>query len=104
LRRILEANPVQLPVNLSPHTCTVFSDIVNKIFSSCVSKVEMLPLTAGLKCLHETREDAHRAEAVTEVASDEEGGGMKDHYGCLTGRTSGLDERSVREGNNFLIK
>jgi hypothetical protein len=35
--------------------------------------------TAKLKCPHGNREDTHGAEAVTEVASDEEGGDRKDH-------------------------
>jgi len=33
----------------------------------------MSPLTAKLKCPHGTGEDTHGAEAVTEVASDEDG-------------------------------
>jgi hypothetical protein len=45
----------------------------------CVSKVEMSPLTAKLKCPHGTGEDTHGAEAVTEVASDEDGRGREDH-------------------------
>src|SRR4030042_5586638 len=39
----------------------------------------MSPLTAKLKCPHGTGEDTHGAEAVTEMASDEDGGGRKDH-------------------------
>jgi hypothetical protein len=39
----------------------------------------MSPLTAKLKCPHGNGEDTHGAEAVTEVASDEDGGGRKDH-------------------------
>ena len=45
----------------------------------CVSKVEMSPLTAKLKCPHGKGEDTHGAEAVTEVASNEDGGGREDH-------------------------
>jgi hypothetical protein len=52
---------------------------VKKKILSCVSKVEMSPLTAKLKCPHGTGEDTHGAEAVTEVASDEDGGGREDH-------------------------
>jgi hypothetical protein len=39
----------------------------------------MSPLTAKLKCPHGNGEDTHGAEAVTEVASDEDGGGREDH-------------------------
>ena len=39
----------------------------------------MSPLTAKLKCPHGTGEDTNGAEAVTEVASDEDGGGREDH-------------------------
>jgi hypothetical protein len=45
----------------------------------CVSKVEMSPLTAKLKCPHGNGENTHGAEAVTEVASDEDGRGREDH-------------------------
>jgi len=40
----------------------------------------MSPLTAKLKCPHGTGEDTHGAEAVREVASDEDGGGREDHF------------------------
>jgi hypothetical protein len=39
----------------------------------------MSPLTVKLKCPHGTGEDTYGAEAVTEVASDEDGGGREDH-------------------------
>jgi hypothetical protein len=39
----------------------------------------MSPLTAKLKCPHGNGEDTYEAEAVTEVASDEDGGGREDH-------------------------
>jgi hypothetical protein len=39
----------------------------------------MSPLTAKSKCPHATGEDTYGAEAVTEVASDEDGGGREDH-------------------------
>jgi hypothetical protein len=45
----------------------------------CVSKVEMSPLTAKLKCPHGNGEDTDEAETVTEVAPDEDGGGREDH-------------------------
>jgi hypothetical protein len=49
-------------------------DVKQKI-RDCVGKVKMSPLTAKLKCPHGTGEDAQGAEAVTELASDENGGG-----------------------------
>ena len=52
---------------------------VKENFSHCVSKVEMTPLTAKLKCPHGRGEDTDGTEAVTEVASHEDGGGRKDH-------------------------
>jgi len=39
----------------------------------------MSPLTAKLKCPHGRGEDTDGAEAVTEMASDEDGGGREDH-------------------------
>jgi hypothetical protein len=39
----------------------------------------MSPLTAKLKCPHGNGKDTHGAEAVTEVASNEDGGGREDH-------------------------
>jgi hypothetical protein len=47
----------------------------------------MSPLTAKLKCPHGTGEDTHGAEAVTEVASDEDGGGGEDHLKGGRGET-----------------
>jgi hypothetical protein len=44
-----------------------------KVF--CVSKVIMSLLTAKLKCPHGDGKDINGAEAVTEVAFDEDGGG-----------------------------
>ena len=63
------------------------SDSVNILLVNCVSKVEMSPLTAKLKCPHGTGEDTHGAEAVTEVASDEDGGGREDHLKGGSGET-----------------
>ena len=45
----------------------------------CVSKVEMSPLTAKLKCPHGVREDTHGAEAVTGVVSHRAGEDRKDY-------------------------
>jgi hypothetical protein len=42
---------------------------------SCVSKVIMSPLTAKLKCPHGNGKHTHGAEAVAEVAFDQDGGG-----------------------------
>jgi hypothetical protein len=38
--------------------------------SSCVSKIEMSPLTATLKCPHGRGKDTDESEAVTEVSGD----------------------------------
>ena len=46
----------------------------------------MSPLTAKLKCPHGTGEDTHGAEAVSEVASDADGGGRQDHLKGGRGR------------------
>jgi hypothetical protein len=40
----------------------------------CVSKVIMSPLTATLKCPHGDGKHTHGAEAVAEVAFDQDGG------------------------------
>jgi hypothetical protein len=42
--------------------------------SKCVSKVIMSPLTATLKCPHGDGKHTHGAEAVAEVAFDQDGG------------------------------
>jgi hypothetical protein len=39
-------------------------------FSMCVSKIEMSPLTAKLKCPHGRGKDIHESEAVTEARGD----------------------------------
>jgi hypothetical protein len=39
----------------------------------------MSPITAELKCPHGRGKDTIESEAVTEVASHEDGGGRKDH-------------------------
>jgi len=39
----------------------------------------MSPLTAELKCPHGRGKDLIESEAVTEVASHEDGGGREDH-------------------------
>jgi hypothetical protein len=49
-------------------------NFVKLLLIGCVSKVEMSPLTAELKCPQGTGEETHRAEVVTEVASEEDGG------------------------------
>jgi cytochrome c-type biogenesis protein CcmH/NrfF len=36
----------------------------------CVSKIEMSPLTAKLKCPHGRGKDIHESEAVTEARGD----------------------------------
>jgi hypothetical protein len=52
---------------------------VNENKKWCVSKVKMSPLTAELKCPHERGKAFIESEAVTEVASHEDGGGREDH-------------------------
>ncbi len=46
---------------------------VKRKMETCVSKVIMSPLTAKLKCPHGTGKDTHGAEAVAEVAFDQDG-------------------------------
>jgi hypothetical protein len=50
----------------------------NEYFKQCVSKVIMSPLTAKLKCPHGNGKDTHGAEAVAEVAFDQDGRGWED--------------------------
>ncbi len=57
----------------------------------CVSMVIMSPITAELKRAHGRRKDSIEPEAVTEVASHEDGGGREDYL-----------EGSRREGRCFL--
>jgi hypothetical protein len=45
----------------------------------CLSNVNMSPVTAELKCPHGRGKDLIESEAVTEVASHEDGGGGEDH-------------------------
>ena len=52
---------------------------VKKGIRDCVSKVIMSPLTAKLKCPHGDRKDTHGAEAVTEVAFNQDGRGQEDY-------------------------
>jgi hypothetical protein len=52
---------------------------VKKGIRDCVSKVIMSPITAELKCPHGRGKDTIESEAVTEVASHEDGGGREDH-------------------------
>jgi hypothetical protein len=58
---------------------TLPSVFVKQKVKRCVSKVEMSPLIAKLKYPYGTGEDTHGTEAVTEVASDEDGRGREDH-------------------------
>jgi len=57
----------------------------------------MSPLTAELKCPHGRGKDLIESEAVTEVASHEDGGGREDHLEG-GGRLSEFDEFSQRKG------
>jgi hypothetical protein len=43
---------------------------VNFFMPLCVSKIEMSPLTAKLKCPHGRGKDIDESEAVTEVSGD----------------------------------
>jgi hypothetical protein len=43
---------------------------VNGYFELCVSKIEMSPLPAKLKCPHGRGKDTDESEAVTEVSGD----------------------------------
>jgi len=51
---------------------------VNLFFLDCVRKVIMFPVTSELKCPHGRGKDSIESEAVTEVASHEDGGGRED--------------------------
>jgi hypothetical protein len=76
--------------------------IVNKRFLICVSKVIMSPLTAELKCPHGTGEDTYGAEAVTEVASDEEGEGRLSHPSDLCVQSEMQTPRDMVAGAQVL--
>ena len=56
-----------------------YGNPVNSLFAKCVSKVKMSPITAELKCPHGRGKDTIGSEAVTGVASHEDGGGRADH-------------------------
>jgi len=82
LKIFLSLSKISQIIKSSNHyTKTLYSFYVpvKKKNERCVSKVEMSPLTAKLKCPHGNGEDTHGAEVVTEVASDEDGGGGEDH-------------------------
>jgi hypothetical protein len=49
---------------------TTNSKSVKNIFQNCVSKIEMSPITAKLKCPHGRGKDTDESEAVTEVRGD----------------------------------
>jgi len=51
----------------------ILARFVNNFKEKCVSKVIMSPLTAKLKCPHGNGKHTHGAEAVTEVAFDQDG-------------------------------
>jgi len=63
---------------------------VKHFFVGCVSKVIMSPLTATLKCPHGDRDDTHGAEAVAEVAFDQDGGRDEDDPSGGRGEDEGL--------------
>jgi hypothetical protein len=56
-----------------------FSSLANSKILYLFKQRQYVPLTATRKCPHGNGEDTHGAEAVTEVASDEDGRGREDH-------------------------
>ena len=56
----------------------------------------MSPITAELKCPYGRGKDFIKSEAVTEVASHEDGGGRKDHVEEEAGEKMGVKNKGVR--------